>query len=166
MKHAMNEKELNQLIIDYEPMIMSIIKRLNILYDIEDYMQTGRTAVHQALSTYNESAAKGATLSQFIYTRIYQRMIDEIRKTSRYTNHVEASEAIEDETSFLFSNTDYYAALLVHEVKPILTDRECQWFELVLDGYSVAEISLILGVSISTVKNIRKSARIKIKAHL
>lgn len=163
MKHYIDEHALNKLIIDYEPMVMSIIKRLNILYDIEDYMQIGRAAVHQAVTTYDENAAHGATLPQFVYTRVHQRMIDEIRKTSRYTSNVEVTEDAHNGIGFLFSNEDNHIALIIQEVKGVLNKKELAWFEMMLDGYSVAEISLVLGFSMSTVKNIRKSARIKIK---
>lgn len=166
MNNTINERELNRLITDYEPMIMSIIKRLNILYDIEDYMQIGRSAVHQAVTAYKKDAANGAALPQFVYTRVYQRMIDEIRKTSRYTSNVDVTEDFDEGIGFLFSNTDNHIALIIHDMKKHLNTREAAWFELMLDGYSTAEISLVLGVSMSTVKNIRKSARNKIKSQL
>ena len=79
---------MNEKIKDYEPMIYSIMKRLSIQYDQDDYMQVGRMAVYNALSTFDDIAAKGATESQFVYTRIHQRLIDEIRRVSRYTNAV------------------------------------------------------------------------------
>lgn len=162
MKNHIDEHTLNQAIMDFEPMIMSIIKRLNVIYDIEDYMQIGRAAVYQAVMMYDKEAARGAALPQFVYTRIYQRMIDEIRKNSRYTSNVEVTD-VDEEGGFSFSNIDDHIALVIHEVKRVLNKKELAWFELMLDGYSVAEMALILGVSMSTVKNIRKSARIKIK---
>src|SRR5699024_3750719 len=77
---------------EYEPMIQSITGRLNVRFDQDDYMQVGRLAVYNALSTFDDIAARGATESQFVYTRIYQRMIDEIRRVSRYTNNVSATD--------------------------------------------------------------------------
>lgn len=163
-EHNYDSHALDAMIVDYEPMIMSIIKRLNIKYDIEDYMQVGRAAVYQAAVGFDPGAARGATLSQYIYTRIYQRVIDEIRRTSRYTSNVDVVEAVEEWG--IFSSRDDYIKLLIHEAKTVLDKREIVWFELMLDGFSIAEISLVLGVSMSTVKNIRKSAREKLKGIL
>ncbi|WP_411843680.1 sigma-70 family RNA polymerase sigma factor [Salinicoccus sp. HZC-1] len=156
-------------IIDYEPMIQSIIGKLNIRFDQDDYMQVGRMAVYNALSTYDDIAARGATESQFVYTRIYQRMIDEIRRVSRYTNAVSATEddlLIESigSTGGAGGAADSDAVLLaeLRDMLGALDDREREWLLLTLRGYSVVEIAAASGFSVSSVKNWRKSARAKL----
>jgi DNA-directed RNA polymerase specialized sigma subunit len=67
-------------IISYEPMIHSIIQQLNILYDKDEYMQVGRIAVFEAVNKFDSSKTSGSE-SQFVYTLIRQRLIDEIRKS-------------------------------------------------------------------------------------
>ena len=167
---------MNNRITGYEAMIQSIIHRLNIRYDQDDYMQVGRMAVFSALSTFDDIAARGATESQFVYTRIYQRMIDEIRRVSRYTNVVTATE----EAFFdggagagVFSGCGgdyggtgaYDDCGLMMEIRSMLgalDDRERMWLTGILRGYSVSEIAEFSGYSVSSVKNWRKSARKKL----
>lgn len=167
---------MNDRISDYEPMVQSIINRLNIRYDQEDYMQVGRMAVFNALSTFDDIAARGATESQFVYTRIYQRMIDEIRRISRYTNAVSATE-----DAFFDGGAGAGGALgvggdyggtgayddcgLMTEIRSMLgalDDNERIWLVGILRGYSVSEIADFSGYSVSSVKNWRKSARAKL----
>lgn len=149
---------------EYEPMIQSIIGRLNVRFDQDDYMQVGRLAVYNALSTFDDIAARGATESQFVYTRIYQRMIDEIRRVSRYTNNVSATD-----DDVLMENTGAAGgeAVLLAELRGMLGTldrRERQWLLLTLDGYTVVEIAAASGFSVSSVKNWRRSARAKLGA--
>lgn len=154
----------NARIENYEPMIQSIIGRLNIRFERDDYMQVGRMAVYNALSTFDDIAARGATESQFVYTRIYQRMIDEIRRVSRYTNTVSATE---DE--LLIERVGGYGSESVllaelHDMLGTLDEQERQWLLLTLDGYTVVEIAAASGFSVSSVKNWRKRARAKLAA--
>lgn len=147
---------------NYEPMIQSIIGKLNIRFDRDDYMQVGRMAVYNALSTYDDIAARGATESQFVYTRIYQRMIDEIRRVSRYTNAVSATEDDLLIESVGGCGADTVLLAELRDMLGTLDRRELQWLLLTLDGYTVVEIAAASGFSVSSVKNWRKSARRKL----
>ncbi|SFK81436.1 sigma-70 family RNA polymerase sigma factor [Salinicoccus halodurans] len=156
--------EFDTRIENYEPMIQSIIGRLSIRFDQDDYMQVGRLAVYNALSTYDDIAARGATESQFVYTRIYQRMIDEIRRVSRYTSTVSATEddLLIESAGGCGADTELRAEL--RDMLGTLDDRELKWLLLTLDGYTVVEIAAASGFSVSSVKNWRKSARAKLGA--
>src|SRR5699024_12097204 len=70
------EAVLDAKIRQYEPMVHAIMAKLSILYDRDDFLQVGRIAIYQALVGFDASKARGATESQFVYTRIYQRLID------------------------------------------------------------------------------------------
>ncbi|TVT28837.1 sigma-70 family RNA polymerase sigma factor [Salinicoccus cyprini] len=153
---------MNDKIIGYEPMIYSIMARLNIQFDQDDYMQVGRMAVYNALSTYDDIAAKGATESQFVYTRIYQRMIDEIRKVSKYTNAVSVTV---DELLYesVGGRADHLGLFELEGVHHSLDPNELLWLSYTVKGYSVREIAGMSGYSVSSVKNWRKSARLKLR---
>ncbi|MFC3420092.1 sigma-70 family RNA polymerase sigma factor [Salinicoccus hispanicus] len=153
---------MNEKILGYEPMIYSIMAKLNIQFDQDDYMQVGRMAVYNALSTYDDIAAKGATESQFVYTRIYQRMIDEIRKVSRYTNAVSVTV---DELLYesVGGRTDSLGMLELEGASLHLDAHELMWLSYTLKGYSVRELAELSGYSVSSVKNWRKSARGKLR---
>ncbi|KKK33996.1 hypothetical protein WN59_10380 [Salinicoccus sediminis] len=159
-----DDRAFDRRIMEYEPMIQSIIGRLNVRFDQDDYMQVGRLAVYNALSTFDDIAARGATESQFVYTRIYQRMVDEIRRVSRYTNNVSATD-----DDVLMENTGASGndAVLLGELRDMLGTLDCrerQWLLLTLDGYTVVEIAAASGFSVSSVKNWRRSARAKLGA--
>ncbi|WP_017548076.1 sigma-70 family RNA polymerase sigma factor [Salinicoccus carnicancri] len=159
-----DDRAFDRRIMEYEPMIQSIIGRLNVRFDQDDYMQVGRLAVYNALSTFDDIAARGATESQFVYTRIYQRMIDEIRRVSRYTNNVSATD---DDVLMENTGASGNEAVLLGELRDMLGTldlRERQWLLLTLDGYTVVEIAAASGFSVSSVKNWRRSARAKLGA--
>ena len=148
---------LNQKIKSYEAMIQSIITSLNIRYDQDDYMQIGRIAVLEGLNKYDKDLTK-ATEAQFIYTKIKQRLIDYIRQTSRYQSRYNLYE----DTHFdLLSTSDDYTSLDFHDYN--LNAREGIWLSHALAGYSLQHTAKELGVSLSTCKNIRKSAREKLR---
>ena len=146
-------------IISYEPMISSIINRLNILYDRDEYMQIGRLAVYEALNKHDESICKE---SQFVYTMIYQRLIDEIRKNAR---RLERYQVTEDGVLHTIPIDSIDANLYLIGVKEKLTEREYAWLLMTIDGYALVEIAKHLGVSLSTAKNIRKQARKTLYTH-
>lgn len=148
---------LNDKISSYEPMIYSVIKKLNILYDVDEFMQIGRLAVFEGLEKFDSTLAK-CTESQFIYTLIRQRLIDAILKSSR---HAERHVLVEDELLINYSYNDAYQ--LYSDTLKLLNEREQQWFLLAVDGFSLAEISTRLSLSLSTAKNIRRDARLKIR---
>src|SRR5690625_2062923 len=159
-----DDRAFDRRIMEYEPMIQSIIGRLNVRFDQDDYMQVGRLAVYNALSTFDDIAARGATESQFVYTRIYQRMIDEIRRVSRYTNNVSATG---DDVLMENTGASGNEAVLLGELRDMLGTLDCrerQWLLLTLDGYTVVEIAAASGFSVSSVKNWRRSARAKLGA--
>lgn len=146
-------------IISYEPMIASIINRMNILYDRDEYMQIGRLAVYEALNKHDESKCKE---SQFVYTMIYQRLIDEIRKNAR---RLERYQVTEDGVLDTIPIDSIDANLYLIGVKEKLTEREYAWLLMTIDGYALVEIAKHLGVSLSTAKNIRKQARKTLYTH-
>ncbi|SOC44865.1 sigma-70 family RNA polymerase sigma factor [Salinicoccus kekensis] len=145
----------------YEPMVHAVMNKLNILYDKDDFLQIGRIAVFQALASYDPARAREATESQFVYTRIYQRLIDEIRKCVRVSKGLELTEWLEDDG--VCAVRESYVDLLNAELVDLLDAREMKWLELMTDGYSTAEIARILGVSISTVKAVRVKVRAKVR---
>lgn len=152
---------MDDKILGYEPMIYSIMARLNIKFDQDDYMQVGRMAVFNALSTYDDIAAKGATESQFVYTRIYQRLIDEIRKVSKYTKAV--SVTIDEHLyESIGGRNDPLGMIELETTHHHLGAHERTWLLYTLKGYSVREIAELSGYSVSSVKNWRKSAREKL----
>lgn len=147
---------VNDKITSYEPMIHSIVQQLNILYDKDEYMQIGRIAVFEALNKFDMSKT-ACSESQFVYTLIRQRLIDEIRKVSRYQERYTPVENNKLETS---AAGDSYN--LENTAGKVLNAREYRWFTLALSGYSLKETAEALGVSVSTAKNIRKNARDKL----
>ena len=156
------EAGLDAKIRQYEPMVHAIMAKLSILYDRDDFLQVGRIAIYQALLSFDVGKARGATESQFVYTRIYQRLIDEIRRCVRVSKGLELTEWLEDDGSA--SVRESYVELFEGDLGGILTERERRWLELMMSGYSTAEIAHILDVSVSTVKAVRLKVRSKVRA--
>lgn len=148
---------VNDKITSYEPMIHSIIQQLNISFDKDEYMQIGRIAVFEALKKFDTSKT-ACSESQFVYTIIRQRLIDEIRKVSRYQ---ERNTITEDGGLEAAGANDRYH--LENTAEKVLNVREYQWFLHASSGYSLQETAEVLGISVSTAKNIRRSARVKLR---
>ncbi|CAD2077221.1 RNA polymerase sigma factor SigS [Jeotgalicoccus aerolatus] len=150
---------VNDKILAYEPMIHSIIHKLNIIYDTDEYMQIGRLAVLESIKKF-DSSKSACTEAQFVYTLIRQRLIDEIRKVARYQSRVLPAS---DHAVFYNSITDDYTT--EHPAAGNLNKREERWLTLTLKGYALTEVAAELSVSVSTAKNIRRSAREKLKVY-
>lgn len=151
---------INDKITSYEPMIHSIVQQLNILYDKDEYMQIGRIAVFEAVNKFDVSKTT-CSESQFVYTLIRQRLIDEIRKVSRYQ---ERCTPVETHSLRTPASRDSYN--LENTAAKVLNTREYRWFTLTSSGYSLKETAAVLGVSVSTAKNIRRTARDKLRGSL
>src|SRR5699024_11271478 len=108
----------------YGPMVHAIMGKLSMLYGRDDFLQVGRIAIYQALVSVDASKARGATESQFVYTRIYQRLIDEIRRCVRVSKGLELTEWLEDDGSA--SVQESYVDLFEGDLGGILTARELQ----------------------------------------
>src|SRR5699024_11487532 len=121
------EAGLDAKIRQYEPMVHAIMAKLSILYDRDDFLQVGRIAIYQALLGFDASKARGATESQFVYTRIYQRLIDEIRKCVRVSKGLELTEWLEVDGSA--SVRESFVDLFVWDLGGIMTARELSWIE-------------------------------------
>lgn len=147
---------LDEKILAYEPMIYSIIFNLNIKYDKDEYMQIGRIATFHALTKFDPSVTT-CTESQFVYTIIKQRLIDQIRKTSRYQLAVSDLQHQRNDMSV----DDMYDFLSVYSEN--LNPKEKEWLKDCLLGYPLTHTAESLGISLSTAKNIRRSAREKLK---
>ena len=151
---------VNDKITSYEPMIHSIVQQLNILYDKDEYMQIGRIAVFEAINKFDVSKTS-CSESQFVFTLIRQRLIDEIRKVSRYQ---ERCTPVDNNSLETHAAGDSYN--LENTAVKVLNAREYRWFTLTSSGYSLKETAEVLGVSISTAKNIRRKARDKLQGSL
>lgn len=153
-------KELKE-IIDYEPMIMSVIKKLGIMYDQDEYMQIGRIAVYTGQSKYDKTKTK-CTIDQFIYTNIYQRIVDQIRKESKYQKRNSVTE-----DSILDMHEDHlnFDVYLFQDLMTELDSREQFVCMRLVEGYKLREIAKMLNVSNSTAKNIRARIRKQLKQY-
>src|SRR5699024_4704807 len=110
-----------EIITSYEPMIRSIINKLNILYDTDEYMQIGRLAVYEALKKHDKTKCKE---SLFVYTIIYLRMIDDFRTESKLQYRFTITEVtILVSFSTKFKDVDFYLSGVKHK----LSNREYAW---------------------------------------
>lgn len=153
---------MNEEIIRYEPMIRSLMYRLNILYDREDYMQIGRIAVYEGLSKYD--AVKSHSQESYIYGCIRQRLIDEIRKNARYAEKIRHYQSVM--LNLDQAQLQCTCFIVEADLKKILNERDFKTFLYMQKGYSSLEIASRLNLSISTIKNIKRNIKEKLQTYL
>ncbi|QQD85886.1 MULTISPECIES: sigma-70 family RNA polymerase sigma factor [Jeotgalicoccus] len=147
---------LDGKILAYEPMIHSIIFKLNIKFEQDEYMQLGRIATFEALKKF-DSSRTSCSEAQFVYTIVKQRLIDQIRKTSRYQHAVQTFQSQSTNVTY----NDIYDFLFSYTKN--LNNKEKQWLEDSLLGFPLSHTARKLNVSLSTAKNIRRTTREKIR---
>ena len=78
-------KDFEQVNEQYAPMISALIRKLHIYRDYDTFRQVGKIALWQAFLRFDES--KGS-FTPFAYRSIQGAMLDELKRESRYTDHV------------------------------------------------------------------------------
>lgn len=125
MRKGILMTNFEQILDSYQPMISSIIRRLHIYRDFEQFRQVGAIALWQAWQRYD--AEKG-DFAPFAYRSMYGAMLDELKKETRQTTKIvpECDEALHqipqgEKDSFDWSEPFEYAlTALTKEEKQLL----------------------------------------------
>lgn len=148
----------------YEPMISSIIRKLNIYREFEQFRQAGRIALWQAWSRYDETQGDFAP---FAYRSIYGALLDELKRETRFSDvHVPAEDdlleyagSVTDSDTSAFSRLE---ALLLN-----LTAAEKELLILLYeDRVSQTACAAHFGISVAGVKKRRERLLAKLRGQL
>lgn len=145
----------------YEPMIYSSLRRLRIYKDHEQFIQAGRIGLWQAWTRYQEERGEFAP---FAYRSIYGVMLDELKKSYVYDHQ---SSPTEDDIleRFISSAVKRYVAIDgIQEAIDVLNIDEQKLIQLLfLEGYTLDEVAIRMGLSKSGVKKKRERTLVKLR---
>ncbi|WJY26386.1 sigma-70 family RNA polymerase sigma factor [Sporosarcina trichiuri] len=148
----------------YEPMISSIIRKLHIYREFEQFRQAGRIALWQAWSRFDETKWDFAP---FAYRSIRGALLDELKRETRFNDvHVPAEDDLleyagsetEDDTS-TFSRLEEALVKLTAEEKELL-------ILLYEDRVTQTTCAAHFGISVAGVKKRRERLLAKLRGQL
>jgi RNA polymerase sigma factor (sigma-70 family) len=153
----------DELVAAYRPMIMSIIKKLHITKELDEYYQIGLIALWEASEQFQ--AEKG-NFPSFAYKKIYWKIISYIRQHLRRKSnectlseemaHLLAAPPAKREISFEY----------LENIFKDLTLYQRKWLiGYIFEGKSLKDIALEEGVSIGAVKQWRIKALQKLRTN-
>ncbi|UNL85810.1 sigma-70 family RNA polymerase sigma factor [Priestia koreensis] len=156
----MKNEQFEQLITQYEPMIYSIMRSINVYQEQQDYYQLGLISLWKAHERHDYT--KGA-FAPFAYATIRGYMLAHLRKKVELadrqpTIHYEMVSAPSYEHTYLEQEylSPYLEGLSARELTYVM--------DHVVHGYSFRTMAHTYGVSEETVKAWGKTARKKLRA--
>lgn len=150
--------EFEAVVAQYKPMIFSVLKKLNITIDREDYIQIALIAMWEATRNHHKQVRD---LPNYVYRVIYYAIIDEIRRQAKYQQREQPHEILFETPVFQQNER-----VDVEHLLKCLSKKERLLVELYyLIGLKDEEIGKRLDVTTQSVKKRRQRAIKKIKTH-
>lgn len=148
----------------YEPMIYKIINSLHIYKDIDEYYQIGLIALWDAMKHFDIEAGHFAS---YAYANIKGYILQELSKKHLLEERMVCpQEGYWDALEEVYTEQPLEYDLLLSYCRS-LTEKEKKWvIAACLNGYSVKQIAEREQVSVSAVKEWRRSAKRKLRKQL
>lgn len=153
---------MSERIFSYERMVFQWIHKLGIKVDVDDFAQVGRLAVYEGLQKSDGDSQLNEP--SLVYGLIRNRMIDEIRRRSKFSAEVCVEDSVVPLVVASCDDAFYQEWMMV--ARENLNDLEFSCFEMLLAGYTQVEIASRIGKSRSSVKLYRKHIREKLAVYL
>ncbi|GAA0317273.1 hypothetical protein GCM10008967_04800 [Bacillus carboniphilus] len=151
----------------FDPMIRSIMKKLNIYQNKHEFYQTGLIALWEAYQNFDPKKGQFATFAySYIRGRMLRDMDRQIRNEERNVHPKEEFwEMIQDDDADPLLQANEFLLSLCRDSH--LTRQQQKWVEYTcIHMLTVREIAEIEGVSVSAVKRWRSEAKQKLKGTL
>lgn len=164
LKRLLTMSPFEEVLEQYEPMISSIIRKLNIYREFEQFRQAGRIALWQAWRRFDET--KG-DFAPFAYRSIYGALLDELKRETRFSAvHVPAEDdLLEIAGPVTECDTSTFSSL--EELLLNLTSAEKELLILLYeDRVSQTACAAHFGISVAGVKKRRERLLAKLRSQL
>ncbi|RAK23135.1 DNA-directed RNA polymerase [Anoxybacillus vitaminiphilus] len=156
MKQAFEE-----LVTAYHPMIISIMKRLHITKEFDEYYQIGLIALWEA---YEQFQKEKGNLSSFIYKKIYWKIVSHLRK--QLNTKVNECTFTDEMTEILAASPIQreFSEKQLETMFKDLSPYQRKWLiAYIFQGKNLKQIAFEEGVSIGAVKQWRVKALRKLR---
>ena len=149
----------------FTPMIHHIIRSLSIYKNKEDFFQIGLIALWESQDKYND--AKGQ-FSNFAYTVIKGRLINELKRQHKYDTHIQPVEGASLDVRVPFSlDQEAHTIENIMTYTKNLTLNQKRWLILTfIEDKNQYEIASMFNVSIAAVKSWRKTTLHKLRKEM
>ncbi|WP_040287477.1 sigma-70 family RNA polymerase sigma factor [Sporosarcina koreensis] len=156
--------QFEEVLEQYEPMISSIIRKLHIYREFEQFRQAGRIALWQAWSRFDET--KG-DFPPYAYRSIHGALLDELKRETRFSDvHVPAEDDLLEYVS-TETDSDTSASSRLEEVLLQLTAEEKELVTLLYeDRVTQTVCAAHFGISVAGVKKRRERLLGKLRGQL
>ncbi|MGE7779346.1 sigma-70 family RNA polymerase sigma factor [Peribacillus sp. NPDC097264] len=146
----------------FTPMIHHVIRSLSIYKNKEDFFQIGLIALWEAQGKYKEANGQ---FSNFAYTVIKGRIINELKRLHKYDTHIQPVDAAVLEIEDPFSmHTEALVTENLLAYTENLTLNQQRWLIFTFIGNkNQNEIANTFNVSIAAVKSWRKTTLLKLR---
>lgn len=149
-----------EVLIQYEPMIQSMVRKLNIYRDHEHYKQAGRVALWSAWERFDQT--KGH-FTPFAYRSIRGAMLDELKQENRFS---ESCIAVEEELwDTMTAQTEYslWSSEMEDLIDQLSADEQQLIYSLYVEEITHAEFAGRIGITVAGVKKRRERLLKKMK---
>ncbi|MCZ0755490.1 sigma-70 family RNA polymerase sigma factor [Anoxybacillus sp. J5B_2022] len=149
-----------QLVEAYRPMIVSVMKKLHVTNEWDEYYQVGLIALWEASQQFQPE--KGS-FSSFAYKKVYWSMLSHLRKQyTRTTNECSLTDEVTNVLSVTPSNDD---RIVLEDVLQGLTERQQKWvIGYIVENKPLKTIAEEEGVPVGAVKQWRITALKKLRS--
>lgn len=152
--------EFEVLAEQYKPLIFQVIKSLRLYGDKETFYQIGLIGLWEASTRFD--SGKGVEFSTFAFSTIRGKLLDHLKKETRYKEHCQPS----GEQIFMkiADGSEAYSIDLIELYGKRLTDNQVKWIQgRIIEDKSYKEIAAEHGVSVESVKSWGKQAVKKLR---
>lgn len=157
-------EDFSATVIQYEPMIHQIIRRLSIYKNQDEFYQIGLIALWEA---YEKFDSKQGEFLNYAYMTVKGRLINELK---RHHKREQQSMSLESFEQIDRGMLDCYERLQQENLEAYtehLTENQKRWLLLTfIEQKSLAEIASTYDVSVAAVKSWRKSALQKLRKEI
>ena len=156
-------ESFEQIAVQYTPMIYSIIRKLNIYKNKDEFFQTGLIALWEA---HQRVDSEKGTFTSYAYSYIHGKILTELSRSKRN----EERTAYPKEEFWELIVSDAHTSLLEEDIlvsycqRGQLTENQTKWvLYSFLKGFNINEIAEIEHLSLSALKNWRNGAKEKLR---
>ncbi|KXG43938.1 sigma-70 family RNA polymerase sigma factor [Tepidibacillus infernus] len=160
-----NQQAMEELIQQYQPLLISFAKRKYVNHSFEETLQEGQLAFIIAVQHFDPTY--GIFFGSFAKQRIWRHLTSLLRKEKKWQETILVDGWKEDYNAILSTTEDLDFRIWKEQAESILSEKEKQFFDLFwIKGFTVAEIAEQMNVSTNTVKTWKKRAIKKLREDL
>jgi RNA polymerase sigma factor (sigma-70 family) len=155
-------EDFSAVTVEFTPMIHHIIRSLSIYKNKDDFFQIGLIALWESYEKFNEENGK---FSNFAYTVIKGRIINELKRHHKYETHTRPfdSAILEVKDRFTMHEEAFVLENILIYTETLTLNQQRWLLQTFIGNKTISEIADMFQVTTAAVKSWRKSALLKLR---